>query len=316
MTKFYALCVGLLLSWQLSLLPPGPVVAVAASNCVPYLFTRRQIVYISDATFRSASKIYPEMRALPVWLSRQCDDNEARALRNADFIILPSKWAIDSAIADYGIQPNKLFMLSFGANIDGQLVKQFGKSKTIEKENVNFLFASADWKRKGGDKAIEICRALRDRSIGATLIILGAAPDYVRAIDFIQYKGFLKKSDPAELEEICRAYRDAHFLLLPTLADASPIVFAEAQAFGTPPITHDVGGTGSSIIDGVTGLMLNIDCTPDQASERIIPYCNDPALYQTLSVQSQEWFAAHAQWSNWSDLIFKLCKLDQPSPKV
>jgi glycosyltransferase involved in cell wall biosynthesis len=231
-------------------------------------------------------------------------------LRNADFVILPSKWAIDSAIADYGVPEEKLFNLSFGANIEPHFIEQFRKPKRIQERPIVFLFASADWKRKGGDKAIAICQALRDRSIDAKLIILGAAPDYVKSIDFVEFKGFLRKSVPAELGEICGVYSQAHFLLLPTLADASPIVFAEAQAFGTPPITHDVGGTGSSITDGATGLLLEIDCTPDQACQKILPYCNDLALYERLSNDSREWFMGHAQWSNWSNLIFELCEIE------
>lgn len=310
MTKAYAICIGLLLSCQLSFLPSGPIVAVAASNCVPYLITRRRIVYISDATFRSASKIYPEMKALPAWLSRQCDQNEARALQRADFVILPSKWAINSAILDYGLPAEKLFQLPFGANIDPDRIEEFFRPKTIGKGEITFLFASADWHRKGGDKAIAICQALRDQSIDAKLTILGPAPDYAKSIDFVHCKGFLRKSNPSQLAEICETFRNAHFLLLPTLADASPIVFAEAQAFGTPPITHDVGGTGSSIKDGTTGLMFPIDSTPNQISEKLIPYCRDFAQYEMLSRTSREWFIAQAQWSRWSDLIFELCGID------
>jgi hypothetical protein len=55
---------------------------------------------------------------------------------------------------------------------------------------------------------------------------------------------------------MCDAFREAHFLVLPTLADATPIVFSEAQAFGLPPISYDVGGVGGAISHGRTGLLL------------------------------------------------------------
>jgi glycosyltransferase involved in cell wall biosynthesis len=309
LTTAYALLAGMLTSVRLVFVPSGPIVAVAASNYVPFLLTRRTIIYISDATFASAAKLYPEMKSLPRWLFRQCDNHEALTLKRATFIIFPSKWAADSAKADYGIEPGKIFVLPFGANIAKEAIEAHYVPKRMDGNTVQLLFTSADWSRKGGDKAIEICRALQAQGVDARLTVVGRAPEHIRALDFVDFKGFLRKDDPKGLIGMCEAFQKAHFFLLPTLADASPIVFAEAQAFGVPPVTHEVGGTGSSIEQSTTGLLFPLAAPPAQFAEAIIPYMKNPAMYEQLSQKCRAWYLENAQWKRWSDLIFQLCKL-------
>ncbi|WP_198164379.1 glycosyltransferase family 4 protein [Bradyrhizobium jicamae] len=309
LTTLYAFLAGLFTSARLAFLPSGPIVAVAASNYVPFLITRRPIVYISDATFAAAAKLYPEMKSLPRWLFRQCDHHEALTLRRATYIILPSKWAADSAKADYGIAPEKIFELPFGANITKDVVEAHYTPKRIDSRDVQLLFASADWSRKGGEKAIDVCRALQSFGADVHLTVIGRAPEHIRELDFVDFKGFLRKDDPEELAQICDAFQKAHFLLLPTQADAYGIVFVEAQAFAVPPIAHEVGGTSSAIEHGATGLLFPLAASPAQFVEGILPYVQSPAMYEQLSRSCRAWYLESAQWSRWSDLVFRLCRL-------
>lgn len=305
-SKPYAWCAGLYTSARLLFAPDGPIIAVAASNYVPYLLTTRRIVYVSDATFRAAAELYPNLKELPPWLYRQFDRNEARTLHRAEAIILPSRWASESAERDYGVAPQKIFEIPFGANIPDHLIEEHYTPKSIEGPGLNLLFVSADWERKDGNKAVEICRALLRRGVSARLVIVGDAPEDVQKLEFVDAKGFLKKSNPAQLVEICRAYREAHFLVLPTRADASPIVFSEARAFGVPPITHNVGGTASAISHGETGLLLAMDASPDQFAEELLAFLRSPILYSQLSRRCRDWYIQEARWDNWSKLILKL----------
>lgn len=309
LTTLYAFTAGMFTSARLIFLPPGPIVAVAASNYVPFLITRRKIVYISDATFAAAAKLYPEMKSLPRWLFRQCDNHEALTLRRATFVILPSKWAVESAKADYGIKPEKIFELPFGANIAMDVIEAYYVPKHIHSDAVRLLFASADWSRKGGQKAIEVCEALQGLGVNVHLTVIGRAPEHIRTLDFVEFKGFLRKDDPEALIEICEAFQKAHFFLLPTQADASPIVFAEAQAFGVPPVTHNVGGTASSIMHGETGLLFSLAASPAQIAEGILPYLDNPAMYEQMSRNCRAWYLENAQWSRWSEMVFRLCQL-------
>ena len=302
----FAVCAGLFTSARLLFAHDGAVVAVAASNYVPYLITKRRIVYVSDATFRAAADLYPNLKTLPAWLYKQYNNNEFRTLHKAVAVVVPSKWAADFAELDYGVDRKKIFEIPFGANIADHLIDMHYQQKSIQRGKLNLLFVSADWKRKDGPKALDICRALLKRGISTRLVIIGDAPENVRSLDFVEAKGFLKKTNEAQLGEICRAYSEAHFLLLPTRADASPIVFSELRAFGVPPITHDVGGTASAISHAETGLLLPLEATPDQFANELLPYVCDPALYGMMSKRCREWYVEKAQWRNWSDLILRL----------
>jgi glycosyltransferase involved in cell wall biosynthesis len=138
--------------------------------------------------------------------------------------------------------------------------------------------------------------------------LIGQIPEHARHINFVDYRGFLRKSDPAQLVELCKAYRESHFLLVPTEAEAFGIVFSEAQAFGVPPVAHDVGGTGSAIVADDTGLLLSLGAPPEIFAEKIRRYVTDPKLYDELSQRCREQYLQRANWRRWSALIFQLSR--------
>jgi len=282
------------------------IVAMVASHYIPFLITNKKIIYISDATFRASSEIYSYIADMPKWQQTQCDQNEARTLRKSHFILLPSKWAADSAKQHYGISPEKIFQIPFGPNIPIDVIEKYFVPKTAPTEEVRFLFVSADWKRKGGDIAVEICRRLEQNGIKTRLITIGRTPEHITKIDFVDDRGFLLKSNKNQLAEMCLAYKEAHFFLLPTQADASPIVFSEAKAFGVPCIAYDVGGTASTIAHGENGLLLPLGAQPERFVEALMPFIESSARYDELSKNSRQAYIDKAQWSNWRALIIKL----------
>ncbi len=270
----FALVAGLMLTIRLWFVADGPIVAVAASNYVPYLKTRRRIVYISDATFQAICELYPSFNSFPAWLKRQGHDNEERTLTKADHVIYPSQWAARSAVTHYGIAKDKISELPFGPNIPAALIEKYVAPKSLAGGEIRIVFVSADWVRKNGDLAVETCRILRDSGLNARLITIGSTPEHIKRIDFVEDRGFLRKSDPRELEKMCAAYRDAHFLLLPSTADAFGIVFSEAQAFGAIPATYDVGGIGSAVVNGESGLLLPLGSPAEKFAQEMA------AIYQ------------------------------------
>ena len=134
------------------------------------------------------------------------------------------------------------------------VINKFYKLKSINSDgDIRLIFVSTDWNLKNGDMVIDICQLLISAGIRLRLSMIGDAPGYARQLEFVDDKGFRRKSDPGQLVQLCEAYQNAHFLISPTKADAYGVVFSEAQAFGVPPISYDVGGTGSAILHGETG---------------------------------------------------------------
>jgi glycosyltransferase involved in cell wall biosynthesis len=305
-STLFARLVGAYLTVRLAFMREAVIVAVAASNFIPDVKTRKKIIYISDATFQIISNLYPDFIAFPNWLKKQGNRNEAKTLRKSSYVIYPSNWAARSAERDYGIPSERIFQLPFGPNISDAVINDYYRPKSSPLNEVRIVFVSADWKRKNGDAAVEVCRLLINAGIKVRLITIGKTPEEVRKIDFVSDRGFLHKSNPTQLKELCQEYREAHFLLLPTVADASPIVFSEAQAFGVAPVTYDVGGIGSSIINGETGLLLPMGATTQQFAAAIMAYVKDGNLYTKLSESCRKWHLDRANWSKWSQLIIQL----------
>jgi glycosyltransferase involved in cell wall biosynthesis len=270
----YAMLVGTYLTARLKFVGQGTLLFIAGSDELAYLRTKRPVIYISDGTFRVIAASYPKFRAFPKWLQVQGDRNEARSLSRADFIIYPSRWARDSAKHDYGIPDDRIFVLPFGPNIPDHSITYSPKTISVAGD-IELLFISAEWGRKNGDLVLEICRLLIDRGAKVRLTIIGDTPDHVTRLPFVRSLGFLRKSAAHDLSVMCNAFREAHFLVLPTLADATPIVFSEAQAFGLPPISYDVGGVGGAISHSRTGLLLPPGAPPQLFAEEILKYSKD-----------------------------------------
>jgi glycosyltransferase involved in cell wall biosynthesis len=305
----YAMLAGAYLTIRLLFVGRGAVLGIAASNLLPYVMTTRDIIYVSDGTFRLICELYPAFKKFPKWLQAQGDGNEARTLSISRFIIYPSEWARNSAQTDYKVPNDRIFQLPFGPNIPDRIISGHFRRKVIARySEITLLFVSADWKRKNGDMVIDICRVLISAGAKVRAILIGDTPEYVRELDFVEDRGFLRKSDPMQLARLCEAYSEAHFLLLPTIADASPIVFSEAQAFGVPPITFDVGGAASSVVHRETGLLLPLGAPAERFAEEILRYVENPSLYDELSERCHSWYVRKANWSKWSILILNLAR--------
>lgn len=57
-------------------------------------------------------------------------------------------------------------------------------------------------------------------------------------------------------EEVHKHYRDADLFLLPSIAEALPVVVMEAQAYEIPVVATDVGSVHEEIDDGRTGFLV------------------------------------------------------------
>ena len=208
----YAMVSGIYFTIKLLFTKGDTIVAVAASNYMAYVSTRKRIIYISDGTFRSVSELYPAFKAFPGWLRGQGEKNEARSLSRASFVLYSSHWAAESARKHYDVNREQLFELPFGPNIQAELIEDFYARKVIGlSDEIRILFVSADWHRKNGEMAIKICQSLIAAGVKVRLIAIGDAPEHVEQLDFVDNWGFLHKSDRSQLRRICRVLSASTF---------------------------------------------------------------------------------------------------------
>lgn len=96
--------------------------------------------------------------------------------------------------------------------------------------------------------------------------------------DVVHFVGYCRK-DLHQWEDL---QKHALCSVIPSLwPDPAPITVAEAMAFGTPPITSDVGGASESIIDGQSGLIFEAGNSDDLA-DKIELMISDVSLAQEM----------------------------------
>ena len=132
------------------------IVALAAAPYVFALKTSRPLVFVSDATFACIRSIYSVFADMPQWLSDDADKVERHALHHSNHVLLSSEWAKNSAIEDYGVEPDAITVMPLGPNILGEVIERFKAVKSADfRAGVRLLFIGADWDRKGGPTVLD-----------------------------------------------------------------------------------------------------------------------------------------------------------------
>jgi glycosyltransferase involved in cell wall biosynthesis len=131
------------------------------------------------------------------------------------------------------------------------------------------------------------------------LTIVGCDPDIEKPVaNFVKIMGFVSKSSALGKKQIDELIAGSHFLILPTRADASPIVLCEANSFGVPCLTTDVGGIPSIIRDDVNGRMFTLADGPDSYCEYIIDSMSNYSRYRCMALRSFNEYKTRLNWES------------------
>lgn len=266
-----------------------------AGQIYPFLDTDVPSIYFSDATTPLMINYY--FRNLSEKSIRMASLLDQQGCAAAYINIRSSHWALDSTIKDCGGNPDRCFVLEFGANIDK---KDIIPVEPYNGGPLNILFSGVDWERKGGDIAVETVQLLRDKGIDAHLIVAGpkSIPN-TGCGEFVEFVGFLDKNDEADYKRYVELFRRSHLFLLPTKAECSAIVFCEAAAFGLPCYTYDTGGTSNYVINSVNGYALPEGSSAKVFAEHIYHDIHDDNL-RVLRDGALKLSKERLSWDVWS----------------
>lgn len=259
-------------------------------------------IFYTDATFPIMCDYY--WNNLSDREKKESIDLEKKGVNNTTLNIMSSQWAINSVIHDYGFNPQKSFILEFGANIDSC---DIAPNEPYTKGRLNIFFSGVDWIRKGGDIAVETVLNLRKMGIDAHLTIAGIKkfPAYLGDYNFIHYVGFLNKNNPESYKKYIDCWKNSHLLLLPTQAECSAIVFCEAAGFGVPAYTYLTGGMGNYVIDGVNGRIFAPKTSAQVIAEKIKEDI-DTGNFKIFHEESLKLYEAKLSWTAWSKRFKKI----------
>jgi len=276
------------------------VVFSATVNPIAYLECQQPIMFWADGTFANVQNFYPLYSNLPSEVVEDWHQMEKLALQKCKLAIYSSDWAAKSAIYDYGADPAKVKVVPFGANIDSTLSFETVKEAIESRPNnmCKLLFMSVDWFRKGGDVAYKVAEKLNQSGLKTELTVVGCQPAIAGNLpDFVKPLGFISKSTSEGKKQIQKLFLESHFLILPTLADCTPIVLCEANSLGVPCLSTTVGGIPTIIHNDVNGRLFDKDAALGEYCNYITNIFTNYSFYKNLACSSFNEYQSRLNWS-------------------
>ncbi len=155
-----------------------------------------------------------------------------------------------------------------------------------KEERPILLFIGRLVRSKLPDHAIAAFMQVKRSFPDAQLWVLGDG--YMRrrlqreAPDGVRFFGHVEDEDKFEL------LRKAHLLLAPSVREGWGISVVEANAMGTPAVGYHIPGLRDSIVDGVTGVLVQ-PLNPEALANAAGRILSDPLTLKRLSTNSLEW---------------------------
>ena len=221
--------------------------------------TRQPLVVWADTTVAGVIGAYPKYKNLSNRTIAQCHAVEQNALRASDLVIFSNQWAADVAVRNYNFDSQKVRVVTYGANLfespDELQFQELLNSRHPEK--LTCIIIGIDWYRKGVAKAIETVGELRNQGLDVRLQVIGCAPPIgVSVPAFVSLLGVIPKYTLEGRQRLAQLLGASHLLILPTVAECAAVVLAEANAFGVPVLTSDVGGNSSLVRQNINGILV------------------------------------------------------------
>jgi len=285
------------------------VVFSPSSLPIAYLECNKPIVFWRDATFSGLKDFYVDCSNLCEQTIRAGHAHEQAALNKCRLAIYSSEWAAKMAINDYQVDPSKVKVVPFGANIECNRtvddIKKIVDARPIDK--CKLLFLGVYWTRKGGDVALKVTKELNKLGLDTELTVIGCQPPIKETLPgFVKPLGFISKSTTQGREQLDRIIAESHFLILPVQAECYGVVFCEANSFGVPCLTSNVGGIPTIIKRDVNGKLFSKQANTDEYCQYICNLFDKYSEYKELALSSFNEYQTRLNWTVAGQSVKKL----------
>lgn len=250
-------------------------------------------VYRVDTTYAALAREYPEYgySGLMAGLASRF---QARACRRSALLLTHSGWSRASLEREYGMPRDKIRIFPNTGGLPPEALE--GTAGTVRELSppLNLLLVGLDAHRKGLDTAVDAVRILNESGIETHLTVCGLRGEDSGRVRFV---GPFHKDRPEELKTYTDLYRESHLLLHPARFDPSPMVVAEAAAFGVPAVTHAIGGLPTAVEDGRTGIVLAAQSPAEAYARAVALLLAEPDRYRCLCRGARERYDQELSWA-------------------
>lgn len=275
------------------------VVAVTTMIAAALGGLRVPVISWDDATPSALTDYYAEFVRLSARSTRDAEAMGHRAAANVALALYASEWAAASARATYGLPAERVAVVPFGANLEALPSLRDVERAIAERSRTScrLVWVGVDWERKRGDLAVEIAKRIEAHGIPVELTVAGCRPPTDRELpEWVKVEGFLSKRTAAGAARLAELFARSHFLVVPSLAEAYGLVYAEAAAFGVPSVASRTGGVSTVVIDGETGVLDDATATAESYAGRVLALLRDRPRYEQMARAASARSAAVLNW--------------------
>jgi glycosyltransferase involved in cell wall biosynthesis len=235
---------------------------------------------------------------------------EGFTMRASNAVVALNKTMYRAIVEKAGVNGDKAVIIPNGVDVDyfkpGLRNVEFLSKFNLEEGNY-VLFVGRVSPEKGVHLLLKAFSYIAQESVHVKLVIAGpltssysasGTSPYARAI--VEYA---KRRLPGRViftggvvkDELRVLYSNAHLFVLPSLAEAFPMVLLEAMASGAPPIGSTTSGIPDVITDGVNGLLFKKGDWKDLAT-KMLTLINDETLRNKLAAKARETAVEKYSW--------------------
>ena len=317
--------IGEFLSGRLATMDIDAVIC-QGSSMIPFLKTDKFVVLWHDSMWFSLMRLdFDQFRSRYPLLYEW----DRLVLDRCNLIIFAAEWVRDQIIAHYMIDPKKIHVLPFGANIEPISQQEVVNAIASRGNTVcRLTFIGIDWLRKGLPDAYQVANRLNRNGIRAELSVIGCEvpstgltrPNkrYISVESLERFQilyhhdanvkkiGFLSKDEPSDYRCFSDILRNTHFLLHPAIFECFGIALVEANAFGVPVLSTDHYGPLTTIRRGSNGHLFPKHEYEYCASAMIMRYMRDMDSYKLLALSSLSEYRERLNWRASSQKLLEL----------
>jgi glycosyltransferase involved in cell wall biosynthesis len=200
----------------------------------------------TDASGEQSAPLLP-YRAPTRWttsrvrLARHWED---RVYKAATFVVAESQWAADSLSERYGVEPEKLRVITFGIAVRD-------RAPRVKTDPPEITFIGSTMERKGGTRLLNAFRA----GLQGRCVLNLVTRDKVRPEPGVRVFRDFSPGDPRLTNLLARTAVFA----FPSDMDTRGYAVLEAMGMGVPVVAMPTGAISEIVVHGETGLIVEHD---------------------------------------------------------
>lgn len=271
------------------------------------LNTNIPLFYFSDATSVLLRTSYPMFTSRGPSFRAALTEVEKTSVAKATQAVFASAITRQSAIADLGMDPIKTSVVAMGGNVfPNDPVTVVAPAEPPTQKKCELLIVAADPIRKQVDLATQATALLRQRGTNAVLHVIGPGTRLSNHSDAVEAVGPLRLSDPNDRARHQQLLRNCHLQLLPSLGEAYGIAPIESAHYARPSIVSSAGGLPFVVLDGRTGIVIDVKSDALTWAMAIESLIDDPDRYCMMSRLALMRARNEFNWSAWGQKISSL----------